>query len=114
MAGTLGETPDDDEELLDDERAPPSREPLSKELTDAVEDVMAEAKTAPKPVDSETTAKRLFRNLKTQHLELGISEFGDQLGDHFGQRESNLQDLLIPVRLEDRESDWPPAKHTHT
>ena len=59
MAGTLGETSDDDEELLDDERAPPPPEPLSVELTDAVEDVMAEAKTASKPVDSETAARRL-------------------------------------------------------
>ena len=59
MAGTLGEAPDEDEELLDDERAPPPPEPLSRELIDAVEDVMAVARTAPKPVDSETVAKRL-------------------------------------------------------
>ena len=59
MAGTLGETPDDDEELLDDERAPPPPEPLSRELTDAVEDAMAEARIAPKAVDSETVARRL-------------------------------------------------------
>ena len=59
MAGTLEEAPDDDEELLDDKRAPPPPEPLSRELTDAVEDVMAVARTAPKPVDSETVARRL-------------------------------------------------------
>ena len=66
--GTLGEAPDADEELLDDEQAPPPPEPLSRELTDAVEDVMAEARTAPKPVDSETVARQ-------QQSELGISEF---------------------------------------
>ena len=59
MAGTLGKAPDEDEELLDDERAPPPPEPPSRELTDTVEDVRAEARTAPKPVDDETVASRL-------------------------------------------------------
>ncbi len=57
--GTLGEAPDADEELLDDEQAPPPPEPLSRELTDAVEDVIAEARTAPQPVDSDIIARRL-------------------------------------------------------
>ena len=59
MAGTVGEAPDEDEELLDDERAPPPPEPLSRELTDAVEDVMAVARTAPKPADGGAVARRL-------------------------------------------------------
>ena len=59
MAGTLGKAPDENEELLDDERAPPPPELPSKELTDAVEDVRPEARTAPKPVDDETVASRL-------------------------------------------------------
>ena len=58
MAGTLEEAPDDDEKLLDDKRAPPPPEPLSRELTDVVEDVIAEARSAPKPVDGETVASR--------------------------------------------------------
>ncbi len=57
--GTLGEAPDADEDLLDDERAPPPPEPLSRELTDAVEDVIAEARTAPKPVENDIMARRL-------------------------------------------------------
>ena len=47
MAGTLGEAADEDDELLDDERVPPRPELLSRELTDAVEEVMADARTAP-------------------------------------------------------------------
>ena len=49
-AGTGGEAPDDEEELLDDELRPPPPEPVSKEPTDATEDAMAEARTAPKAV----------------------------------------------------------------
>ncbi len=60
--GTLGEAPDADEDLLDDERAPPPPEPLSRELTDVVEDVIAEARTAPKPVDNDIMARRLSSN----------------------------------------------------
>ena len=57
--GTPGETPDDDEELLDDDLAPPPPAPLSKELTDAVEDAIADARTAPKPGGSDAEASRL-------------------------------------------------------
>jgi hypothetical protein len=56
--GTLGEAPDADEDLLDDERAPPPREPLSRELTDAVEVITAEERTAQKPVDNDIMAWR--------------------------------------------------------
>ncbi len=56
---TIGEAPDDDEELLDEDLGPPPPAPLSRELTDAVDDAMAEARTAPKPVVSDAAARRL-------------------------------------------------------
>ena len=52
-------TPGDEEELLlDDDPAPPPPAPLRRELTDAVEDAMAEARTAPNPVVSDAVARR--------------------------------------------------------
>ena len=56
--GTLGEAPDDDEELLDDKPGPPPPAPLSREVTDAVEDAIAEARIAPKPVVDDTASRR--------------------------------------------------------
>ena len=44
-AGTMGEAPDDDEELLDDKIAPPPPAPLSRDVTDAVEDTIAKARS---------------------------------------------------------------------
>ena len=58
-AGTMGEAPDDDDELLDDELAPPPPAPLSRDVTDAAEDTMAEARREPKPVVTATAARRL-------------------------------------------------------
>ena len=58
-AGTTGEAPDDDEELLDDELAPPPPAPLSREVTDAAEDTMAEARSEPRPIATGPAARRL-------------------------------------------------------
>ncbi len=57
--GTTGEAPDDVEELLDEEVGRPPPAPLSREVTDAVDDAMAEARTAPKPVVRDAAARRL-------------------------------------------------------
>ena len=57
---TVAEMPDDEEELLlDDDLAPPPPAPLRRELTDAVKDAMAEARSAPNPVVSDAVARRL-------------------------------------------------------
>ena len=54
-----GEVPDGDEVLRDDELAPPSPEELSRELTDAIEDAVAEERIGPKPTGVDAIAKRL-------------------------------------------------------
>ena len=56
---TLGEAPDDDEALLEDDLPPPPPAPLRSEVTDAVEDAIADARIAPKPVVPDTAARRL-------------------------------------------------------
>ena len=46
---TVGATAEDDDELLNDGRAPPSPAPLRREVIDAVDDARADERTEPKP-----------------------------------------------------------------
>ena len=57
--GTLGAAPDDDEELLDDNRAPPPPALPRSELTEAVDDAIADDKRELKLRDVDAVAKRL-------------------------------------------------------
>ena len=57
--GATGTTACEEELLLDDELAPPPATPLRREATDALEEAMAVARTAPNPVVSDAVARRL-------------------------------------------------------
>ena len=58
-AGAMTAPPDDEEELREDELAPPPPEPLKRELTDAVDAAMADARREPKPGVVVAVANRL-------------------------------------------------------